>query len=179
MIGLLGRLSSRVARNLPILVVQHMPAIFTTVFAEHLRNETGLAAREAQDGESLVPGRVYVAPGGRHMGLTRLGSEAAIRLDDGPALRHCRPAVDILFRDAAAVLGAAAVAVVLTGMGSDGTEGAQALAAAGASVVVQDEASSIVWGMPGSIAKAGLAHAVVPLSEMAATLEALVSRRSS
>ncbi|WP_375458097.1 chemotaxis-specific protein-glutamate methyltransferase CheB [uncultured Enterovirga sp.] len=159
--------------RVPILVVQHMPPIFTAVFAGHIAAETGLAAAEARDGEPVEPGRVYVAPGGRHMGLARTASGApAIRLDDGPAVSHCRPAVDILMRDAAEIYGAGALAAILTGMGSDGLEGARAFAAVGGTVVVQDEASSVVWGMPGSIARARLARSVLPLEGIAAALEA-------
>jgi two-component system chemotaxis response regulator CheB len=162
-------------RRVPTLVVQHMPPIFTAVFATHLSAQLGVPAREAVDGEPLQPGRIYVAPGGRHMGLARAGARgAAIRLDDGPAVNFCRPAVDVLFRDAAALLGASALAVVLTGMGSDGTNGAKALANAGAPVIAQDEATSTVWGMPGSIAKAGLATEILPLGGIAPAITALL-----
>lgn len=166
----LGRASARV----PILVVQHMPPIFTTVFAQQLSAETGIAAREGRDGERVEPGRVYVAPGGRHMGLHLVAGIPSIRLDDGPAVRHCRPALDIILRDAAAIYGGGTVAVVLTGMGSDGLDGARALARTGATIIAQDEATSVVWGMPGSIAKAGLARSVLPLGEIAGTIEAML-----
>jgi two-component system, chemotaxis family, protein-glutamate methylesterase/glutaminase len=159
-------------RRVPTLIVQHMPPIFTAVFAEHLAAQLGLAAREAVDGEPVVAGRVYVAPGGRHMGLARTGAQDfAIRLDDGPAVSFCRPAVDVLFREAAALLGASALAVVLTGMGSDGTNGAKALVNTGAPVLAQDEATSTVWGMPGSIAKAGLATEILPLGAIAPAIK--------
>lgn len=154
-------------QRVPVLIVQHMPPIFTAVFAEQLRAQSGVMAREPQQGEKLVPGQIYVAPGGRHMGLARGEAQPTIRLDDGPQVNFCRPAVDVLFHDAAAVFGASALAVVLTGMGSDGTHGAQSLVEAGATVLVQDEATSTVWGMPGSIAKAGLAHEVLPLDRIA------------
>ncbi|HEX8166064.1 MAG TPA: chemotaxis response regulator protein-glutamate methylesterase [Beijerinckiaceae bacterium] len=162
-------------RSVPTLVVQHMPPIFTTVFAEHLQSQTGLPAREARDGEAPVPGHVYVAPGGRHMGLLRdKAQQVAIRLDDGPAVNFCRPAVDVLFRDAAAVFGASALAVVLTGMGSDGLNGARALAETGAAIIAQDEATSTVWGMPGHVARAGLAEAVLPLDGIAPAVRGLL-----
>ena len=154
-------------QRVPVLIVQHMPPIFTAVFAEQLRVQSGIMAREPQQGEKLVAGQIYVAPGGRHMGLARGEAQPTIRLDDGPQVNFCRPAVDVLFHDAAAVFGASALAVVLTGMGSDGTHGAQALVEAGATVLVQDEATSTVWGMPGSIAKAGLAHEILPLERIA------------
>ena len=165
-------------RHVPVLLVQHMPPVFTTVFAEHLSAQAGTLAREAQDGEALVPGRVYVAPGGRHMRLASAAGAAVVRLDDGPPVSYCRPSVDVLFRDAAAVFGAAALAVVLTGMGSDGTEGARALVDAGATVLVQDERTSTVWGMPGSIARAGLAQDVLPLPAIGPALKALLTGRA-
>lgn len=163
-----------VARQVPILLVQHMPPIFMSVFAAQVAAETGIAAAEARDGEPVGPGRIYVAPGGRHMGLRATAGGAAIRLDDGPALRHCRPAVDVLLRDAAEVWGATAVAAILTGMGCDGLDGARVLAGLGATILAQDEATSVVWGMPGAVAKAGLARRVLPLGEMAAAIEARV-----
>ncbi len=162
-------------QRVPILIVQHMPPIFTAVFAEHLAAQTGVPAREPDHGERLVPGRIYVAPGGRHMGLTKDGTGVSIRLDDSAPVNFCRPAVDVLFHDAATVFGASALAVVLTGMGSDGTHGARALVETGAAVIAQDEATSTVWGMPGSIAKAGLAHSVLPLEGIAPALKSMLS----
>jgi two-component system, chemotaxis family, protein-glutamate methylesterase/glutaminase len=159
----------------PVLVVQHMPPIFTAVFAEQLSAQTGLPGYEAKHGEALVPGRVYVAPGGRHMGLARDGADRpAIRLDDSSPVNFCRPSVDILFRDASAVFGAAALAVVLTGMGSDGLHGCKALVQAGASVIAQDEATSTVWGMPGHVARAGLAREVLPLAGIGPAVQAML-----
>jgi two-component system chemotaxis response regulator CheB len=155
---------------LPTLVVQHMPPTFTSVFADHLRAQLGLNACEPVHGQTLVAGTVYVAPGGRHMGLSRAAGRSVIRLDDGPPLNFCRPAVDVLFRDAAVLFGPAALAVVLTGMGTDGTQGCRLLARAGAPVIVQDEATSIIWGMPGSVAKAGHARDVLPLAAIGPAL---------
>jgi two-component system chemotaxis response regulator CheB len=166
-------------QRVPVLIVQHMPPLFTAAFAEQIRVQSGVMAREAEQGEKLVPGRIYVAPGGRHMGLARGEAQPTIRLDDGPPVNFCRPAVDVLFRDAAAVFGASALAVVLTGMGSDGTHGAQALVDAGAPVLVQDEASSTVWGMPGSIAKAGLANEILPLERIAPALKMALTGSSA
>jgi two-component system chemotaxis response regulator CheB len=163
-------------RHLPVLIVQHMPPIFTAVFAEHLGAQTRLPAAEGKDGERLEPGRIYVAPGGKHMGLRREGAGGVfVRLDDGPPENFCKPAVDVLFRDAAAVWGASALSVVLTGMGADGTVGARALVAAGGLVLAQDEATSTVWGMPGSIARAGLAHDILPLPAIAPALKSLIT----
>ena len=155
-------------KSIPVCVVQHMPPIFTAVFAEHLSAQTGLPASEGQDGQALQPGHIYVAPGGRHMGLRRdRGGATVLRLDEGPPVNFCKPAVDVLFHDTAALFGASTLAVVLTGMGSDGTHGARAIGEAGGIILVQDEATSTVWGMPGSIAKAGLAHEVLPLPAVA------------
>jgi two-component system, chemotaxis family, protein-glutamate methylesterase/glutaminase len=164
-----------VLHRVPVLIVQHMPPVFTTVFAEQLRVQSGVMAREPQHGEKLAPGQIYVAPGGRHMGLACDQAQPMIRLDDGPQVNFCRPAVDVLFHDAAAVFGASALAVVLTGMGTDGAQGAQALVEAGATVLAQDEATSAVWGMPGSVAKAGLAHEVLPLDQIAPALKAALT----
>jgi two-component system chemotaxis response regulator CheB len=162
-------------RRLPVLIVQHMPPIFTAVFAEHLSTRTGIKAAEGKAEERLEPGRIYVAPGGRHMGLAAGPGGPVIKLTDGPPVNFCRPAVDVLFKDAAVVFGAATATVILTGMGSDGTNGARALTEAGGPVLAQDEASSTVWGMPGSVARAGLAEAVLPLPELAAALRALIT----
>ena len=173
---MLEKIGAATLRRVPILIVQHMPPIFTAVFAEHLATRTGLTAAEGKADERLEPGRIYVAPGGRHMGLTGgPGREPVIRLDDGPLVNFCRPAVDVLFKDAAALFGPATLSVVLTGMGSDGTHGARALVEAGGAVLAQDEATSTVWGMPGSVAKAGLAQAVLPLPEIGPALRALLT----
>jgi two-component system, chemotaxis family, protein-glutamate methylesterase/glutaminase len=166
-------------QRVPVLVVQHMPPMFTAVFADHLRVQVGVRACEPEDGEPLVPGTVFIAPGGRHMGLSVGLGQPVIRLDDGAPVNFCRPAVDVLFRDAATVFGAAALAVVLTGMGSDGTQGARLLGQAGATVLAQDEATSTVWGMPGSIAKAGLAQDILPLESLGPALKGLITGSTS
>ena len=168
-----------VLARIPVLIVQHMPAMFTAVFAEHLQALVSLPSREARDGEAVVPGTILVAPGGRHMGVISSGGKAVIRLNDGPPENFCRPAVDVLFREAAAVFGASAVATVLTGMGSDGTQGARHLVRAGATIIAQDEATSIVWGMPGSLVKAGLAHEVLPLEAIGRSLKDLITGASN
>nr|AIA15544.1 CheB methylesterase [uncultured bacterium] len=164
--------------QLPVLIVQHMPPMFTSVFAGHLQTLLSLPAREAREGEQVLPGTVLVAPGGKHMGLALSGGKPSIRLNEGPPENFCRPAVDVLFREAAAVFGASALAVVLTGMGADGTQGARHLVMAGASIVAQDEATSIVWGMPGSIVKAGLAREILPLEAIGPSLKALMTGTS-
>jgi two-component system chemotaxis response regulator CheB len=143
-----------------------MPPTFTTILAEHLAHASGVLAREAEDGEPIVPGRVYLAPGGRHMAVARRDNQPVISLNDGPLVNFCRPAVDPLFSSAAQVWGVALLAVILTGMGSDGTHGAENVVAAGGSVIAQDEATSVVWGMPGAAANAGVCSAVLPLGEI-------------
>ncbi len=164
--------------QIPVLIVQHMPPMFTAVFAEHLQSLLSVPTREARDGEDVSAGKILVAPGGRHMGVASSGGKNVIRLNDGPPENFCRPAVDVLFREASAVYGASALAVVLTGMGSDGTQGARYLTKAGCMVIAQDEATSIVWGMPGSIAKAGLAHEILPLEAIGRTLKGLITGSS-
>lgn len=171
----LEKIGAATLRQFPVLIVQHMPPVFTAVFAEHLGARTGIPAAEGKADERVVPGRIYVAPGGRHMGLAGGRGDITIRLDDGPVVNFCRPAVDVLFNDAAAIYGAASLAVILTGMGSDGTGGARSLTDAGAAVLAQDEATSTVWGMPGSVAKAGLAQAILPLGEIGQALRNLLT----
>jgi two-component system, chemotaxis family, protein-glutamate methylesterase/glutaminase len=151
----------------PVLITQHMPPTFTTVLAEHLSRVGARGAHEAEDGEPVLAGGIYVAPGGRHMRVVRAKDGIKIALGDDPAINFCKPAVDALFTSAAAVWGSATFAVVLTGMGSDGTRGAADIVAAGGSVIAQDEATSVVWGMPRSVAQAGLCSAVLPLDEIA------------
>jgi two-component system, chemotaxis family, protein-glutamate methylesterase/glutaminase len=169
----LSAMGPAIAR-VPVLIVQHMPAIFTTVFAEHLKVQTGIPAKEPADGETILPGNIYVAPGGRHMGVVKQDGKFVVRLTDGPAVNFCRPAVDVLFKDAATAFGGASLAIVLTGMGSDGTEGARVLSQSNVPVIVQDEATSTVWGMPGSIAKAGLATSVLPLDQIASAATKMI-----
>jgi two-component system, chemotaxis family, protein-glutamate methylesterase/glutaminase len=167
--GLVSEIAA-VLERAPVLITQHMPPTFTTILAEHLARAGHCPAHEAEDGEAIVPGTIYLAPGGRHMSVTRLGGSAAIGLNDGPLVNFCRPAVDPLFSSAAQIWGSGVMAVILTGMGSDGTHGAQDVAAAGGSVIAQDEASSVVWGMPGAAANAGVCSAVLPLDQIAPKL---------
>jgi len=150
-----------------VLITQHMPPTFTTILAEHLGRACGRPAHEAVAGEPIVPGRVYVAPGGRHMLVDRVNHAPVIALDDGPQVNFCRPAVDPLFNSAAKMWGASCLAVVLTGMGADGAHGAADIVAAGGNVIAQDEATSVVWGMPGAAAHAGVCAAVLPLDQIA------------
>jgi two-component system chemotaxis response regulator CheB len=159
-----------VCDRVPVLITQHMPPTFTAIMAEHLAKASGRRAHEARDGEPVRPGTIYLAPGGRHMQIKRVDRMPVIALDDGPLVNFCRPAVDPLFASAAQVWGGAVLGLVLTGMGADGARGAAAIVAAGGSVVAQDEASSVVWGMPGAVARAGLCSAVLPLDRIAPKL---------
>ena len=154
----------------PVLITQHMPPTFTTILAEHLARASQRPAREGVDGELIKPGRIYLAPGGHHMRVVRQGAHAAIALDDGPPVNFCKPAVDPMFASATEVWQGATLAVVLTGMGSDGMRGGKEIVAAGGSVIAQDEASSVVWGMPGAATHAGICAAVLPLGQIAPKL---------
>nr|WP_210432190.1 chemotaxis response regulator protein-glutamate methylesterase [Iodidimonas gelatinilytica] len=169
LIKLIGGIKDAV-KHTPILVVQHMPATFTSILADHLGRASSLPSSEAQDGEPLLPGHIYVAPGDYHMTVRREGARTVLALDQNPQENFCRPAVDPMFRSVAGIYGARALAVVLTGMGHDGLRGARDLVGSGATLVAQDEASSVVWGMPGAVATAGLCSAVVPLSDMAGVI---------
>jgi two-component system, chemotaxis family, protein-glutamate methylesterase/glutaminase len=162
MLGVIGA----VIDHAPVLITQHMPPTFTAILAEHLMRTSERPACEATDGELIRAGRIYVARGGRHMRVARRDGEPVIALDDGPLVNFCKPAVDPLFSSAAAVWGSWILAVVLTGMGSDGARGAADIVAAGGGVIAQDEASSVVWGMPGSVVHAGLASAVLPVDQI-------------
>jgi two-component system chemotaxis response regulator CheB len=154
----------------PVLITQHMPPTFTTILAEHLARASHRPAHEGIDGEIIRPGKIYLAPGGRHMRVVRQGGNAAIALDDGPPVNFCRPAVDPLFASAIEVWQGGILAVVLTGMGSDGMRGGKEIVAAGGSIIAQDEASSVVWGMPGAATHAGICAAVLPLGQIAPKL---------
>jgi two-component system chemotaxis response regulator CheB len=157
----------------PVLVTQHMPPTFTTILAEHLARATGRPAREAIDGETIRAGNIYVAPGSRHLRIVRANGEPVAVLDDSPPVHFCKPAVDIMFSSVAEVWGGWVMGVVLTGMGSDGLNGANDIVAAGGSIIAQDETTSVVWGMPGSVAEAGLCSRVLPITEIAPTLSQL------
>jgi two-component system chemotaxis response regulator CheB len=167
---------------LPVLIVQHMPELFTRLFAERLNGRCRLPAREAVEGEAVRAGTIYIARGNWHMEVqaaVRIGQPPTLHLNQGPLESHCRPAVDVLFRSAAAVYGAGVLAVVLTGMGSDGMLGCRVIRENGGSVLAQDQASSAVWGMPGAVAKANMAHKVLPLNAMVPEILRLTSRTRS
>jgi chemotaxis protein methyltransferase CheR len=164
---------------LPVCVVQHMPPQFTGPLAARLTTQTGLAVREAADGDAPTPGGAWIAPGDRHLRLTSDGATLRLRTDQGPPENSCRPSADVLFRSAADACGAGVLAVVLTGMGQDGLRGCACVRQAGGMVLVQDEASSVVWGMPGSVARAGLADAVLPLGQIGPEVARRVRRGPS
>jgi two-component system chemotaxis response regulator CheB len=164
---------------LPIMLVQHMPELFTRLFAERLDLHCRLCAHEAVEGEAVRPGNIYVARGNWHMEVRSApqgGPRATLHLTQGPLENHCRPAVDVLFRSAAAVYGSAVMGVVLTGMGSDGMLGSRVIRASGGTIIAQDQASSIVWGMPGAVTNAGLAQRVLTLDAIAPEIVRQCSR---
>jgi len=155
---------------LPVLVVQHMPEMFTSLLAKRLDKTCALHVVEAADGDAVLPGRIVIARGGHHLEVAQPndgGKAPILRLTMGPEENHCRPSVDVLFRSLAQVYGGRVMAAVLTGMGYDGVAGCRVLRRLGATILVQDEASSTVWGMPGAVAAEGLAHHVLPLAQIA------------
>jgi two-component system chemotaxis response regulator CheB len=151
----------------PMVVTQHMPPLFTRLFAERLNGSTQHKVKEAQDGDVLQPGHILIAPGDFHMVVRRDGLKIKAYLVQTPPENSCRPAVDPMMRSVVDVYGGAILGVVLTGMGQDGLRGCEQIRKAGGQVVVQDEASSVVWGMPGAVARAKLANAIVPLARVA------------
>jgi two-component system chemotaxis response regulator CheB len=163
---------------LPVLIVQHMPELFTRLFAERLNGRCNLRVREASEGEPVLPGTIYIARGNWHLEALvapAASAPATLHLTQGPLENHCRPAVDVLFRSVARVYGSGVLAVVLTGMGADGLNGCRMIREQGGSVLAQDQASSTVWGMPGAVATAGLAHKVLPLDAVAPEILRIVS----
>ena len=152
---------------LPIVIVQHMPPLFTRHLAERLGTRTSLRCAEGVEGAALGAGQIWIAPGNHHMILERDRTEIRIRLTSDPPVHSVRPAVDPLFRSVAEIYGPAALGVVLTGMGHDGYQGCERIRDLGGAVLVQDEASSVVWGMPGIVARSGLADKIAPLDEIA------------
>ncbi len=153
--------------DLPILVVQHMPPTFTSILAEHLNATCNHEVAEGKQGEQVIRNRIYIAPGGYHMFVEKKGATPTIGLNQDAQVNFCRPAADVLFNAAAKVYGGALTAVVLTGMGADGCQGVATIVDQGGRSIVQDQKSSVVWGMPGAVFNAGLAHSVHPLNEIA------------
>ena len=164
---------------LPVFVTQHMPATFTTILAEHIGQASGMPAAEAKDGEPVTPGRIYVAPGDFHMTVQVDGGRKVVHLDKNPPENFCRPAVDPMLRSLARAYAGKVLTLILTGMGQDGLKGGQEISAAGGVIVAQDEATSVVWGMPGAVANAGLCSAVLPLSDLAPHLRKAISRMAA
>ncbi len=160
----------------PVLIVQHMPAVFTRTLSERLDRVSKLRVVEAVDGEDVAAGTVYIAPGGRHMALRRDGAGVVVALNDEEPENSCRPAADVLFRSAAEIYGAGVLGVVLTGMGRDGLRGSEAVRAAGGTVIVQSAESAVVSSMPMAVAGAGLADAVLPLDQIGGELASRAAR---
>jgi len=163
----------------PIVLVQHMPPLFTKFLAERLNSQSALDIREAAGGEELQPGTVYIAPGDYHMVVERKGARIVTALNQAPPENSCRPSVDVLFRSVSETFRSSVLGIVLTGMGQDGLRGCEDIKRCGGSVFVQDEATSIVWGMPGFVARAGLADRVLPLGEVAPELVRRVTTGTS
>lgn len=167
---------------LPILIVQHMPELFTKLFAERLNSRCHVPVYEASQGQTIVPGSIYIARGNWHMEVVSGALPSAppsLHLNQGPLENHCRPAVDVLFRSVAKHYGAGSLAIVLTGMGSDGMLGCQVIREQGGGVIAQDQPSSTVWGMPGAVVNAGLAHRVLPLDAVTPEILRIVNRTNS
>ncbi|MFO1487639.1 MAG: chemotaxis response regulator protein-glutamate methylesterase [Verrucomicrobiota bacterium] len=158
----------------PIVIVQHMPPLFTRLLADRLGAACKCPAHEGRAGALLKAGEIWVAPGGLHMEVEKSPEGVRLRIHEGPPENSCRPAVDVLFRSVASVYGGRVLAVVLTGMGQDGLRGCEFIREAGGMILAQDEASSVVWGMPGAVSNAGLAEKILPLSELAAEINTRV-----
>lgn len=164
LLQLLAKLKGKVFQ--PILITQHMPPTFTALLSEHIQRHTGFICTEAANGDAIVAGRVYVAPGGQHMTVGGPLGGRVVKLDTGPPENFCRPSVDVMMRSLVHVYDGHILGVILTGMGHDGLEGCKSLVAAGGTVVAQDEATSVVWGMPAAVAQAGICSAVLPLDDL-------------
>lgn len=152
--------------DVPIVITQHMPATFTKILAEHIGQNTGLDACEAEEGMMVEPKKVYVAPGGKHMLFTKEGTQLKVSINDGPPENFCKPAVDPMMRSLIEIYGKKVLMVVLTGMGNDGLKSGEALVDKGGRVIAQDQQTSVVWGMPGAVANAGLCSAVLPIDKI-------------
>ncbi|MFT3696743.1 MAG: chemotaxis-specific protein-glutamate methyltransferase CheB [Kofleriaceae bacterium] len=153
--------------ELPVFITQHMPASFTTMLVQRLKATTPLPIHEVTGTMRVEPGHIYLAAGDHHLTVEKLPSGAIVKPTNEPPENSCRPAVDVMFRSIAQVYGTGVLGLVMTGMGNDGLKGAEAIRDRGGAMIVQDQASSVVWGMPGAVARAGLAHAIVPLDEIA------------
>jgi len=152
--------------DIPIVITQHMPATFTRILAEHIQQQTGIEAHEGAEGMVVEAGKAYVAPGGLHMIFEEVDGQIKIKLDDGPQVNYCKPAVDPMFDSIINIHGQQVLGAILTGMGADGLGGGQTLVKANGRLIAQDEATSVVWGMPGAVAQAGICCEVLPLSDI-------------
>jgi len=159
---------------IPVVLTQHMPPAFTPILADHITRLGGMPCTEAQDNAMLAPAHVYLAPGNRHLLVHAVAGGLQARLSSEPAENYCRPSVNPMMRSAAAACPGQVLAVMLTGMGQDGLEGTRCIVEGGGMALAQDEASSVVWGMPGAVARAGLCHAVLPLADLGAKIRDLV-----
>ncbi|HIJ63896.1 MAG TPA: chemotaxis response regulator protein-glutamate methylesterase [Rhodospirillaceae bacterium] len=171
----LGALKAGSLRQ-PILITQHMPPTFTTILAEHITRISGWEAAEGKDGEVVRSNRIYIAPGDFHMVVEVKGTDKVLRLNKNPPENFCRPSVDPMLRSVAAAWGRRVLTVILTGMGADGLKGGQVVIGAGGTVIAQDEATSVVWGMPGAVATAGICSAVLPLAEIPQYIQRVAAR---
>lgn len=174
---LLGSLGGRVSQ--PILITQHMPSTFTSLLAGHISKASSAPCSEAKDGEAILPRHIYLAPGDYHMIAEAGESGNVLRLTQTERENYCRPAVDPMLRSLAKLYGPRLLVIILTGMGSDGCKGSEAVVAAGGAVIAQDEETSVVWGMPGAVATAGMCSAVLPLSDIAPYVRKLVVRSAA
>ncbi|HEY1722854.1 MAG TPA: chemotaxis response regulator protein-glutamate methylesterase [Magnetospirillaceae bacterium] len=152
--------------NVPIVITQHMPPTFTSILAQHVAKASGWPCHEAVEGETIQAGTIYVAPGDKHLTFEKQGTGAKVRLSSDPPENFCRPAVDPMLRSLSSIYGPRILVAVLTGMGSDGLKGGREVVAQGGTVIAQDEASSVVWGMPGAVATAGICSSVLPLNDL-------------
>ncbi len=163
--------------QVPIVIVQHMPPIFTKILAESLSGKCAIPVVEAQDGDELLPGHAWIAPGNYHMTVVYQNNRHFIRLNQDPQEHYCRPAVDVLFRSVAKLFGSNTLGVIMTGMGHDGLLGCEVIKEHFGQVIAQDEATSVVWGMPGAVTKAGLADQTMPLNELGLDIVRRVNRK--
>ena len=164
LLNLLAKLKGKVTQ--PILITQHMPPTFTSLLSEHIGRHTGTPCKEAEDGDAIENGHIYIAPGGQHMTVGGPIGGRVIKLNSSPPENFCRPSVDVMMRSLVDVYDGHILGVILTGMGHDGLEGCKKLVAAGGTVVAQDEETSVVWGMPAAVSQAGICSAVLPLDDL-------------
>jgi len=162
--------------DIPIVITQHMPATFTRILAQHIQQHTGIEAHEGADGMDVEPGKAYVAPGGKHMIFSMEDGRLRIKLDDGPQVNFCKPAVDPMYQSIIGHYGQKVLGVILTGMGHDGIGGGELLAKEHGRLIAQDEATSVVWGMPGAVAQAGYCTEILPLDDIGPAIRNVVMR---